>query len=198
MELIRYQKTVLLSCLLLIFIITGCATTDIQIDSTTNPAPVNKFSDFSKFELRDISIAPEYSNHEANIRAKNKIQEILRLRLDPHLSTWNQSQHPVELGTLIIEPVIVQIKFISGGARFMAGALAGSSAVNMEVIYKEKETGEIIAKPQFYQHAGAMAGAYSIGAADNAMLERIANLIADYTVANYTSAIGGTTGKPSE
>lgn len=198
MNLIKQQKVILSACLLLIFIVTGCATSDIQIDRMTNPPPVDKFSNFSRFELRDISISPEYSDHDANIQAKNKIQETLQSRLDQHLSAWNQSQHPTERGTLIIEPNIVQIKFIGGGARFMAGALAGSSAVNMEVIYKEQETGEIIANPQFYQHAAAMSGAYSIGAADNAMLERIANLIADYTIANYTSAVGGSTGKPSK
>jgi hypothetical protein len=43
-----------------------------------------------------------------------------------------------------------------------------------------------------------MGGAWSIGRTDNAMLERIAGLIANYTIANYKNAIGGATGKPAE
>jgi hypothetical protein len=191
------KKAFLHGCLLLIFMASGCATKGIKVDSTTNPPPVNKFSDFGRFELREIAIADEYSGYDANINAKIKIEETLRSNLDQQLKEWNQSDHSKKRGTLIIEPKIVQIKFISGGARFWAGALAGSSAVNMEVIYREKETGEVIASPQFYQHAAAMAGAYSFGGADNAMLERIANIIADYTIANYNEAVGGPTGKPS-
>ena len=39
-----------------------------------------------------------------------------------------------------------------------------------------------------------MAGAYSFGGADKAMLERAASLVADYLVANRDAAVGGRTG----
>lgn len=182
---------------LMVLMASGCAT-HIKMTDTHNPVPVCKLCNFDKYELMDITIAPEYADHKANIKATKKIQEVLNSRLENTMNAWNQSEAPASRGTLVIEPNIAQIKFIGGNARFWLGALAGSSAVSMNVVYKEKETGEIIANPKFYQSANAWGGAWSVGGADNAMLNRVANLIADYTIANYTSAIGGKTGKPEK
>jgi hypothetical protein len=74
--------------------------------------------------------------------------------------------------------------------------LAGSSAVVMRVTYTDEDTGAVIASPDFYQHASAMGGAFSVGGSDNAMLVRVANLITTYTTDNYASAVGGPTGAP--
>lgn len=78
--------------------------------------------------------------------------------------------------------------------RFWAGAFAGSSAVVMQVNFKDAETGNTIAAPTFYQHASAMGGAFSIGGTDNTMLYRIAEIINDYVMRNYENAVGGPTG----
>jgi hypothetical protein len=51
----------------------------------------------------------------------------------------------------------------------------------------------VIAEPQFYQHANAMAGAMSIGGTDNAMLYRIGSLIGTYIETNYSDTVGGAT-----
>ena len=179
-----------------VFCLGGCATRDIYVDEHNNPPPKYKFSDFSKFELKDVTIAPKYSAHPANKKAHRKIQENFNNKLGIILEAWNQSQISSSKGTLVIAPEIVQIKFIGGGARFWVGALAGSSAVNMVVVYTEKETGEVVDRPNFYQHANAVVGGWSIGVTDNNMLDRIVDLIANYTVSNYKEAIGGVTGKP--
>ena len=72
--------------------------------------------------------------------------------------------------------------------------MAGSSMVVIQVRIVEKETGRVIAQPEFYARAAAMAGAWSIGGADNAMLTRAANRVSDYVAANYDAAVGGVTG----
>jgi hypothetical protein len=45
--------------------------------------------------------------------------------------------------------------------------------------------------PEFYAHAAAMGGAFSVGGTDNAMLVRIANSLAVYVFSNYRQAVGG-------
>jgi hypothetical protein len=45
----------------------------------------------------------------------------------------------------------------------------------------------------FYARAAAMAGAFSFGVADNAMLTRIANRLSNYIQGNYPEAVGGPT-----
>ena len=100
--------------------------------------------------------------------------------------------------TLVITPVITEIKFINGAARFWAGAFAGSSAAIMKVQIVEKETGRTIAAPIFYARAAAMGGAWTFGATDNLMLTRIAGRLTDYLANNYGAAVGGPTGQDPE
>ena len=174
----------------------GCAT---QVKSPVantarNPAPSEKFSDFSRFELAPIAMPAPYAGQEANEAAKTKIQENVDARLLPLVAAWNKLGAGKPARTLLIRPTITEIKFINGTARFWAGAMAGSSMVVVQARIVEKETGRVVAQPEFYAHAAAMAGAWSIGGADNAMLTRIANRLCDYIAANYDVAVGGVTG----
>ncbi len=172
----------------------GCVT---HITTTTiqNPAPAEKFSAFTRFELAKVALAAPYAGQESNERALAKIQENVSGRADPLLQQWNATgASAVPVRTLVITPVITEIKFISGGERAWAGALAGSSAVILTARFTEKETGRVIAEPMFYARAAAMGGAWTFGATDNLMLTRIAGRLTDYVAANYTTAVGGPTG----
>jgi len=174
----------------------GCAThvKSTVVNTARNPAPTEKFAGFSRFELSPIALTAPYAGQEANEAALKKIQQNADLRLKPLLASWNQVGSAKPARTLSIEPTITEIKFISGGKRFLAGAMAGSSIVVLKARITEKETGRLVGEPEFYARAAAMSGAWSIGGADNAMLIRIANRLSDYIVANYDAAVGGVTG----
>ncbi len=189
----RYIKSTF-AAIAALFLLAGCKTTSVGISSYENPAPSVAFSRYANFEVKPIEMKAPYAGQGANEKAKAKLEEELALRMDPNIAAWAARQ--ADGGTLVIEPTIREIKFISGGSRFWAGAMAGDSAVVVSVIYRDKETGEVIANPEFYQHANAMGGAWSIGGTDNAMLNRMAGLITDFTVRNFDQAVGGPTGKP--
>jgi len=175
-------------------LLTGCAT-HISTTVTHNPPPAEKFSAFNRFELTKIALPPPYAGQGGNEKARAKIQEDLSQRMDPALKQWNATGTAGEPArTLLIEPTISEIKFINGGARFWAGALAGSSAIIMNAKISEKETGKVIATPMFYARAEAWGGAWTFGVTDNLMLDRIAGRLADYLLGNYGSAVGGLTG----
>ncbi len=187
---IRFASGLLLASAFL----SGCVT-HITTDITHNPPPVEKFSAFNRFELAKIALVPPYAGQEANERALVKIQENVSLKADPLLQDWNAAGAAAPLvRTLVITPVVTEIKFISGGSRFWAGAFAGSSAVILTAKITEKETGQVIATPMFYARAAAMGGAWTFGTTDNLMLVRIADRLTDYIAANYTAAAGGPTG----
>jgi hypothetical protein len=172
----------------------GCVT-HITSDVYQNPPPAEKLSDFNRFELKPVRLLPPYAGQEANEAALVKIQQNIDLKMKPALEAWNAaavSTTPVR--TLLIEPIIPEIKFISGGNRFWGGALAGSSAVKLNVRLTVKETEKVVASPEFYARAAAMGGAYTFGGTDNAMLVRIAKRLSDYLVANYQNAVGGPSG----
>jgi hypothetical protein len=183
---IRWSLVVALFC---VFLGGGCAT-QIRAGATTNPPPEVAFNQYSAFELRPLGIAPRFANQSGNEAARVKVQKELELRLKPVLAAWTKPGGNV----LVIEPVIDEIKFIGGAARFWAGTLAGSSAVIVSVTYRDANTGNVVARPQFYQHASAWGGSFTFGVTDNLMLNRIAELVSQYTQANYARAVGGPTG----
>jgi hypothetical protein len=177
-----------------LMVLLSACTTEIKATSTQNPPPSEPFKNFGQFKLHPVAPNPADEKDDANQRATQKIDEELQSTLGAQLLRWDKG----EGRTLEIEPRVEEIKFVSGGARFWAGAFAGSSAVVMQVNFKDADTGNTIAAPTFYQHASAMSGAYSIGGADNAMLYRIAEIINDYVVRNYENAVGGPTGAPPD
>jgi hypothetical protein len=173
----------------------ACAT-QIRTSVTSNPPPAEAFSNFTAFEMKPAVLAPAYADNATNQKALAKIQENLSAGMDPALNSWNQAGATKggAKRTLMIEPVVAEIKFIGGAARFWAGAMAGSSAVIARATITEKETGKVIATPEFYAVAGAWGGGWTIGGTDNMMLSRIAQQLTNYLVTNYASAVGGPTG----
>ncbi|TAN02857.1 MAG: hypothetical protein EPN36_15220 [Rhodanobacteraceae bacterium] len=163
--------------------------TNIHPDVTGNPPPTEAFSHFQHFMLEPIKVSDEVVHENA---AVDKISVYMQQRVGTTLAGWeNRSQ---DGRTLDVQPYIVQLKFVSGGKRFFAGALAGSSAVLMHVKFTDAQTGRVIADPEFYQRAAAYGGAWSFGGTDNGMLARISTVVQQYLDHNYAQAIGGPTG----
>jgi len=182
-----------------VMVLGACATTDIKPSAVMNLPPSERFASFSRFEVKRIQLAPTYSLDEANREATGIIQNHLDVRLNTAVNEWNETgKNAVNSRVLSIEPRIEQIKYLSVGARLGTGALSGSSAVIMRVRYVDTATGKVVAEPEFFQRAAAMGGAWSFGATDKDMLKRIADLVSDYTVKNYSAAVGGPTGAPQE
>ena len=182
-------------CLVVLALLLGGCITKIKTDVVQNPPPAEKFSAFNRFELLPVKLAPAFAGQAPNERALAKIQENVAAKMATTLASWNAAgAATAPARTLLIEPVITDIKFISVGSRIMAGALAGSSAVILETKITEKETGRAIATPVFYARAAAMGGAFSVGSTDNVMLIRIAGRLTDYLMNNYPAAVGGPSG----
>jgi hypothetical protein len=179
------RLTVLFAALV---VLTGCAT-NIKPTVTSNPAPARAFKEFEQFELKPLQLDAGVEEPAAVI----KIREGLDRKINSLTATWAQPAGD----TLVIEPRVRELKFVSGGQRFLVGAMAGSSAVRMTVKLTDKATGAVIAEPEFYQRAAAYGGAYSVGGTDNNMLDRITTVIEEYMKRNYPQAVGGPTGLES-
>ncbi|WP_116810750.1 hypothetical protein [Steroidobacter cummioxidans] len=174
----------------------GEAVDYVEAKAVTNPPPKAALNTFDRFEIAPIAMGAPYAGEEVNEDAKQRLQVNLDERVPPLLAEWNAKQPQSSTPkTLKIEPSIRHVKFISGKKRFWAGAFAGGTAVLMTVKLSDAATGDVIAEPEFYQHANAVGAAFSYGATDKAMLVRTTDLIGDYLKANYTAAVGGPTGK---
>lgn len=183
----RFIKGVIATSMVATLMLTGCATR-IKASSSTNPPPAEAFSSFGRIELKPAVFT---SNIKGNEAALAKINENIQKELAPSLAEWNK--RPDNGRALVIEPVVEQFSFKHGAKRVLLGPMAGSSGVLMRVTFKD-QGGRVVASPEFFQRAAAMAGGWTFGVHDNLMLMRVAQLSTNYVKANYASAVGGPTG----
>jgi hypothetical protein len=185
-----------LTILAVLTLLTGCATTDIKPSVLKNPPPGKSFNQYADYVLDPVILAPAYMDYDANQAAAKKIQENLDMRVNALIAEWKKTPNASSTGTLEFRPTIKQIKFINSTARLWSGVMAGSSAVVLIVEIKEKETGTVIATPEFYNHA--LGNGFSLGYNDNMMLVHITEQVESYLKDNYAAAVGGPTGKEEE
>lgn len=184
-----------LSGLVLLFSSTAAlAGEEIRPSVERNAPPAVQLDQYQRFDLKPVELAPAYADHPANRKALGALQENVDQRLGQWTAQRNAQAAADGARTLRLEPVVEKVRFISGGKRFWAGAFAGSSQILLKLRLVDAASGEVVAEPEFYQHARGMAGAWTVGGADNAMLARVASLAQDYVTANYAAAVGGATG----
>src|SRR5262245_490678 len=130
---------------------TGEVVDYIEAKAVTNPPPSTALQAFDRFELAPFDMSAPYAGQDANEEAKKRLQTNLDERLPPVLAEWNaKPEKTTPPRVLKIEPTIRHVKFISGKARFWAGAFAGGTAVLVTVKLSDAATGEVIAEPEFY------------------------------------------------
>jgi hypothetical protein len=166
---------------------------------TENPVPTAAFSGYGSYLLKPLTMLAPYAGQGPNEKAAAKIREHIDAEIAPILSAWTVAGTASgKTGTLAIEPVVEQIKFIGGATRFWAGAFAGSSYVVMRLRISDQQTGAVLGQPEFFQRAAAISGAWSVGGQDNDMLRRIVDIATAYLNGNYQHAVGGPTGRVSK
>lgn len=167
-------------------LLAGCATTITKPASAPQPAK-ERLGTFKAVEFEHVVIAPKFAPAAANKKAAKKIEEELVMGLVnvfPGMKLVAKAEGDTSVKTLVIRPVIKEIKFVGGAARFWVGAMAGSSAVLMQVDYLDKASGATVASAEFYRVGNAWGGGVSMGGSDNMMLSQIAQDVLNYTVSN--------------
>lgn len=180
-------STIILS----LFLVSACATQVTEKPSKVTRSTVS-LSEFKKVILVKSEIAKPYAGQSANIKAVNKIDEVLALRLADVFDKVEvkTAQEVAEMDfsatqerdVLLIKPLVKQIKFIGGAARFMVGAMAGSSVVIMDTSFEDAKSGAQLSNPGFMRKAAAYNDAFGVGS--NAMLADVAQDVATYADTN--------------
>ena len=185
------------SILLVFTLFMAACTAAIKPPTGENPAPTDAFGKFNHFEISTLAVPQAIQEREP--RSTEWLAENLRAAIEPVVLAWNQGAQgrSSPARTLLISPAVEELKFISTGERIMAGAFAGSSGVILRIRFTEKETGRLVNEAIFYQRANAWGSAYTYGSTDRDMLKRVARLVSAYLTANYSAAVGGSTGAES-
>ena len=155
----------------------------VALPAFAQEGPARALSEYARYELRDIQ-----AKVEVHPKVMTKLTTELKLHIDDALTRWNAAGAQAgRAGTLAIEMVVTDMKFVSGGKRFWAGALAGGSHAAAEVRLVDADSGQVVESETFQHKASAMSGSFSIGAADNAMLDRLAESAANWVIARHNA-----------
>jgi len=130
----------------------------------------------------ELSSAVSADNRKV-VEAKD-LEGRLRAKIQPLLDQWNETSGRSE-PTLAVEPVLISLRVVSGGARFWAGGFAGESTVDMNLKLIDKGSGTVIAQPRVAKSSGAMTGGWSMGKSDQNLLDYIAAISYEYLARNY-------------
>ena len=163
----------------------------IRADAKSNPPPKERLDAFDRYELRPLVVAGKRSNAKA--------EESIKRNLDKEIGEWVKQKNalperndPARL--MRIEPQLDGVRLVSGAGRFWLGPFLGSSRVLLRLRLVDASTGDVVAEPEFYQHASGMSGGFTLGVMDKAMLVRVTKLASAYLEANYSQQIGGPSG----
>ena len=173
----------------------GCATR-CKPSSPYNPPPLEPLSNFTAYELRPVTPGPRASRGWPNNVGVAKIQANLAKDTERLLHDWNQRGAGREgaTRTLVIDPEVAVIKHVNVPLRLLTGPFIGNSGVLLRVTLTEKETGKVIAMPEFSRRRNWFTGTMSFGIADNGNLRGVSSLVKKYLANNYNKAAGGPTG----
>jgi hypothetical protein len=159
----------------------------------TNPPPTELLAEFAEVELAPMTIGPNAAGQDDDGRVLAKVDELLRTRTQHFVTNWGKdAASPPKFGKLRISPEITELRFVTRGQRIWAGAMYGNSAIVAQVSFLHVDSDTVVAQPIFFVRATAMGGSY--GAQDAAMLERVAEMMADYIFDNYDRQVGSPTG----
>jgi hypothetical protein len=179
---------------LLILVITlflaGCAASQEDLDTVSADEaaqlakPSKPLSAFVSYELKPMNLSPEVGVKPEKVEQAAILEAKIREKLQPLFAVWSKSNEPGRSGTLIVQPELVKLRIVSGGARFFAGAWAGDSFIELDLGLVDDADSEI-ANPRITKHAGAMGGAWSVGKTDENLHDYMAHIVHRYMVINY-------------
>lgn len=152
---------------------------------STNPPAAEALNQFQRFEYRPVAVLPPFNEKGTTESAVESLEANMRLRSIQRVKEWNAAASTEGGRTLIIEPVIEHIRFVTPGRRVFLGVFMGGSHIDMKLKLTDAATGAVIGEPRFYQHASAGAAGWAFGAVDRAMIVRLSNMIDAYLRDNY-------------
>ncbi len=141
---------------------------------------------YGAFDLMPIAMSADVAAKPEKVEVAKQLGVKLDARLAPLLKGWT-SAAPADQQRriLVISPTVASLRVISSGARFWGGAWAGDSSIELDLTLVEKDSGRMIANQRISKTANAMAGAWSVGATDQTLLDYVVEIAYEYLASNH-------------
>ena len=183
-------RSALYGIILLSVLLTGCASDPQKHQSIVEKSaeiiqpPHEKLSNFSHFELGPMKVADGIESDAAKKEYADILEKNLSLNLSSLIDEWNQAPNEASRN-LLIEPELLSLRIVSGGARFWAGALVGNSSIKLKLNIIDADSKSVIGSPVIFKESNSMAGAWSVGATDQNLLTYVVDISEQYLKNNF-------------
>lgn len=170
---------------------TACAPDPAKVENVATAeasrlrAPSQPLSSFSRFELEPMTFSQPIMAEEGKMREAREFEIAYNLRIRGLLDKWNTNVQSGARDTLVVRTELVGLRIISGAARFWAGAFAGDSFLDLDLILVNKHTGEEISNVRVRKNADAMGGAWSVGQTDQNLDQYVIEIVRTYLSNSY-------------
>ncbi len=179
----------LLSTIFAVGLLTACAADPAKVQAVAEDeaarldVPTSPLSTFAEFELQDMTFVDLIRNEENKLAEGREFESNLKAKIGPLLEGWNEAG--TGSGKLILKPHLSRLKIVSGGARFWAGAFAGDSFIEMDLVLINADTNQTVADVNIRRDADSMTGAWSVGKSDQNLDEYVVSIVHEYLSDNY-------------
>ncbi len=179
-----------LSLLMMLFL-AACAASPEKLNAVAESEagrlakPRTALSAFASFELKPMALSPEVKAEPEKVKQAAVLEEKIKAKLEPLFVEWASSSKSGRSGTLVVQPEIVELRIVSGGARFFLGGLTGDSHIDLDLRLVDGDSNNEIASPRITRAAGGFVGGLSIGKSDQNLHDYIAHIVHRYMVDNY-------------
>lgn len=177
--------------LLITLFMMGCApsqetlNTTAQVESARLAKPDKPLSSFANYELKPMALSAEVMEKADKVEESGILEAKIQEKLQPLFSEWAAAGGTDRAGTLIVQPRLVKLRIVGGGARFFAGAFAGDSFIDLDLTLIDGTDNSVIANPRIMRNADAMGGAWSVGKTDDNLHDYVAYIVHQYMVDSY-------------
>lgn len=179
------------SLLTLALLLTSCAADPMKVQQVGSSeaarlqSPSKPLSDYKKYILAPMAYSEQVRAEAGKVLEAEEFEAAFTAAVSPLLSEWESRSKPGATETLIIEPRLVALKVVSGGARFWAGAFVGDSFIDMDLYLIEESSRNEIARVRISRSADSMTGAWSVGKSDQNLDQYIVSIAENYLRDNY-------------
>lgn len=176
--------------LLVALIVAGCAASPENLktvavsEASRLARPSKPLSSFATHELKPMTFSAEVAERPEKVEQGRILEAKIADKLRPLFAEWAAAPQAGRAGKLFVQPEVVKLRVVSGGARFFAGAWSGDSFIDLDLILTD-DTGMQIARTRITRNASALGGAFSVGKTDQNLHDYMASIVHQYMVESY-------------
>lgn len=174
-----------LGVLLILVLLASCGGKQSAPEQEEAPAPVQKLAKkydtilFAPFTIKE-ELAKDYP--QAASELQHSAMTTLQMEKSFKKVDTASADAPTDGKMLVVKANIIEMRIVSGAARFWGGAMAGSSGVELELRLVDGGTNKVVREEKISSWNNAWGASWTGGSTDNSLVDDMGKITAQYIV----------------